>query len=183
MKINIIGCSGSGKSTLGHTLSSLYSIPYIELDALYWQKNWQHSSDEQLKEKLTQAFLAAPNGWVLDGNYTRTQPIKWQEVDLVIWLDYSFSRTLYQSIRRALYRIISQKELWPNTGNNETWKKTFFSRDSILLWVLKTYHKGKAPRIASMINKQYQHISFIRLTTPKETAFFLKRIQEDINNP
>lgn len=178
MKINVIGCSGSGKSTLSYALASLYSIPYIEMDALYWQRNWQPSTDEQLTEKLTHALDNATNGWVLDGNYTRTQPLKWKNVDMVIWLDYSFSRTLYQSISRTLSRLLSRKELWPNTGNVELWKKAFFSRDSIILWVLKTYHKGKTRRIASMVDQQYQHIRFGRLATPKETDTFLRLMQE-----
>ena len=76
MKINVIGCSGSGKSTFARQLASLYAVPYIEMDALHWQKNWQPATDEQLYKKLSQALQNAPNGWVLDGNYTRTQPIK-----------------------------------------------------------------------------------------------------------
>ena len=181
MKINIIGCSGSGKSTLGRALASLYSVPYIEMDALYWQKNWQPSTDEQLTEKLIHVLDSAADGWVLDGNYTRTQPIKWQDIDMVVWLDYSFSRTLYQSISRTFSRLINQKELWPNTGNVESWKKAFFSRDSIILWVLKTYHSGKARRIISMVDEQYQHIRFIRLTSPKETATFLQWMRKNIS--
>ena len=41
------------------------------------------------------------NDWVLDGNYTRTTSIKWKEVDMVIWIDYSFLRTLFQAIHRG----------------------------------------------------------------------------------
>lgn len=125
MKINVIGCSGSGKSTFARQLASLYAVPYIEMDALHWQKNWQPATDEQLYKKLSQALQNAPNGWVLDGNYTRTQPIKWKEVELVIWLDYSFLRTLYQSVRRVFSRIRSKQELWPDTGNYESWKNVF----------------------------------------------------------
>ncbi|AFH95937.1 adenylate kinase [Providencia stuartii] len=180
MKINVIGCSGSGKSTFARQLASLYAVPYIEMDALHWQKNWQPATDEQLYKKLSQALQNAPNGWVLDGNYTRTQPIKWKEVELVIWLDYSFLRTLYQSVRRVFSRIRSKQELWPDTGNYESWKNVFFSRDSILIWMITTYHKSKWPRIASMADKQYQHIRFIRLTSPKETQLFLTHLQKNV---
>ncbi|MCW2254764.1 adenylate kinase family enzyme [Providencia alcalifaciens] len=182
MKINVIGCSGSGKSTFSHALASLFSVPYIELDALFWQQNWQPSSDEQLNDKLSAALKVASTGWVLDGNYTRTQPIKWQDADFVIWLDYSFIRTLYQNVRRTVSRIFNQKELWPNTGNYETWRKAFFSKDSIILWMLQTYHQGKDRRISSMADEQYKHIHFIRITTPKEADFFLELMRKKLQH-
>jgi len=39
------------------------------------------------------------------GNYTRTIPIKWERVELVVWLDYSFPKTL--AFTRAIKRSIS----------------------------------------------------------------------------
>lgn len=84
MKINIIGTSGSGKSTLCQQLSLLLNVPSIELDSLYWLANWQGSSDDELNQKLAATLDKAVSGWILDGNYTRTQPIKWKEVDMVV---------------------------------------------------------------------------------------------------
>ncbi|MGG4607190.1 AAA family ATPase [Providencia sp. Me31A] len=180
MKINIIGTSGSGKSTLCRQLSLLLNVPAIELDNLFWLANWQPSTDEELTFKLSQALEQAPSGWVLDGNYTRTQAIKWKNVNMVVWLDYSLSRTLYQSVTRTLSRIRSQEELWPNTGNRENWKKAFFSRDSIILWTLKTYHQNKQRNLKHMANLDLRHIHFIRLTSPKETALFLAQMRRQI---
>lgn len=181
MKINIIGTSGSGKSTLCHQLSSLLNVPAIELDSLFWLANWQATPDEELNQKLGSALAQAENGWVLDGNYTRTQPIKWKEVDMVVWVDYSLTRTLYQSITRTIRRIISQQELWPGTGNKEGWKKAFFSRDSIIVWMLKTYHQNKKRNLKHMANLNLRHIQFVRLTSPKETVLFLQQMKEQIS--
>ncbi|AIM21016.1 adenylate kinase-like kinase [Serratia sp. SCBI] len=46
---------------------------------------------------------------MLDGNYSRTQPIKWREVDYILWLDYGFGRTLWQAVRRACRRAAGKK--------------------------------------------------------------------------
>ncbi|EJD6507121.1 MULTISPECIES: AAA family ATPase [Providencia] len=180
MKINIIGTSGSGKTTLCQQLASLLNVPSIELDSLYWLENWQGSSDEALNQKLSAALNESVSGWVLDGNYTRTQPIKWKEVDMVVWLDYSLPRTLYQSIIRTLSRIRSGQELWENTGNKESWKNAFFSRNSIILWQLKTYYPNKRRNLKHMANINLRHIQFVRLTSPKETRLFFEHIKSQI---
>lgn len=180
MKINIIGTSGSGKSTLCRQLASLLNVPAIELDSLYWLANWQGSTDEALNQKLNTALTDAVSGWVLDGNYTRTLPIKWKDVDMVIWLDYSLPRTLYQSVLRTVSRIRSGQELWENTSNKESWKNSFFSRNSIILWLLKTYYPNKERNLKHMANINLRHIQFVRLTSPKEMRLFLRQMEAQI---
>ena len=172
-KINVIGTSGSGKSTFSKKLARKLNFPYIELDAIYWGKNWYEPSDEDLFKNLEQAL--AQENWVLDGNYTRTIPIKWKEVDTVIWIDFSFWRTFFQSSSRALYRVISQKEIWPDTGNKETWGK-LFSKDSIVLWMLKNYRRNKRRYAILDHQQEYEHIRFIRLKSPKACEGFLKKL-------
>lgn len=103
MKINVIGTSGSGKTTLARRIADELAIPYIEMDRLYWRPNWQGTADDAFLEKLEHALSASQN-WVLDGNYNRTRPVKWRNVDLVVWVDYGFVRTLYQAVIRASKR-------------------------------------------------------------------------------
>lgn len=172
-KINVIGTSGSGKSTFAQMLSEKLGYPYVEMDAIFWGKDWYYPSDEEFFSKL-KARLSTDT-WVLDGNYTRTIPIKWKEVDTIIWIDYSYPRTLYQALKRAISRSISQQELWPGTGNKESFAK-LFSRDSILLWTIKTYHKNKAKYLKLGEKPECKGVSIIRLRTPKECQDFLTKI-------
>ncbi|CRL43944.1 hypothetical protein SGGMMB4_00718 [Sodalis glossinidius str. 'morsitans'] len=72
---------------------------------------------------------------MLDGNYHRSRDIKWRQVHLIIWLDYSLARTLRQAIGRDWH----QQEIWPGTGNRESFRRYFFSRESVLLWTLKQH--------------------------------------------
>ncbi|WP_245228197.1 hypothetical protein [Providencia rettgeri] len=99
---------------------------------------------------------------------------------MVVWLDYSLPRTLYQSITRTLSRIRSGQELWANTGNKERWKNAFFSRDSIILWLLKTYYPNKKRNLSHMANINLRHIQFVRLTSPKETNLFLQQMKAQV---
>lgn len=73
-RINVVGTSGSGKSTFGKNLAKCLSIEYIEIDKVFWLKNWTCPSDEEFFPKLETAL--EKKTWVLDGNYSRTIPIK-----------------------------------------------------------------------------------------------------------
>ena len=46
MRINVVGTSGCGKSTVGKRIAERLSVPYIQLDELYWKPNWAESTDE-----------------------------------------------------------------------------------------------------------------------------------------
>lgn len=171
MKINVIGTSGSGKSTFSRRLAAKLNVPCIEMDTLYWLPDWQGRSDEAMFALLEEK-LASP-GWVLDGNYNRTRHIKWRDVDLVVWLDYGFSRTLYQAVKRAATRAWRQMELWPGTGNRESFRRAFFSRESIILWTIKTWRSNRKRYVADMRNPHYQHVRFVHLNSPREAEAFL----------
>lgn len=175
-RINVVGTSGSGKSTFSRQLAQALNCPHIEMDRLYWKKDWQGTNDEELFQKLSEALSV--EHWVLDGNYNRTRAVKWQDVDTIVWIDYSFQRTLYQALSRAFQRCVSGKEIWPNTNNVETFSRSLFSRDSILLWTLKTYHSNRQRCIEDMENEEYRHIRFIRLCSPRMAQEFLQQISE-----
>jgi len=170
MKINIIGTSASGKSTFGRKLAQAIDAPFIEMDVLFWGPNWRKSTDDEFFKKIESA-LSSPT-WVLDGNYSRTTPIKWKEVDTVIWLDYSFTRTLYQSLSRAIKRACSKTELWPNTGNYETFGR-MLSKDSIIWWCIKTYPKIRKRYIEIMNAPKYAHIKFVHLRNSTEADKYI----------
>ncbi|MCO4781141.1 MAG: AAA family ATPase [Candidatus Cloacimonetes bacterium] len=174
-KINVIGTSGSGKSTFAKKLSKKLNIPYVEMDALFWGKNWSMPNDKVLFERLEKAL--DQDDWVLDGNYTRTTPIKWKKVDTIIWVDLNIIQTLYQSISRALNRIFTQKELWPNTGNKESFRN-LFSSDSIVWWTIKTYKKNRVKYNTIKSNPAYEHIEIVHLQSRKECERYLNQIQK-----
>ena len=176
MRINVIGTSGSGKTTFGRELASALQIPFIELDAIFWGPDWSEPDDSELFPKLSAAL--AGDHWVLDGNYTRTLDIKWERVETVIWLDFSFPRTVTQAVKRAVTRIISQEEIWPDTGNRESLKK-LFSRDSIVLWTIQAYSRNKKKYPRYIASEQYRSIIFHRIRSPKQAREFIRSVEQD----
>jgi hypothetical protein len=88
------------------------------MDALYWKSGWQEPVYAEFMAKV-EAVTRQPR-WVLDGNYSRTQPIKWKQVQQVIWVDPLLPRTLWRVTARTIRRAFSREELRPGTGNRES---------------------------------------------------------------
>ena len=175
----MIGTSGTGKTTFAQKLSERLGYPYIEMDKIFWGPNWQWPSDEFFFGNLRTAL--AGDRWVLDGNYTRTIPIKWERIEMVVWLDYSFPRTLFQALKRALRRSLTQEEIWEGTGNRESFRKSFFSKNSIVLWTIKTHRPVRLKYEAYLRDPKYSHIQFVRLKNHREADAFLNRINKISN--
>ena len=91
--------------------------------------------DDEFRE-LTQAAVAADR-WVLEGNYNVVRDIVWPRATTVVWLNYSFPVVLWRALRRTLIRSVSRQTIF--SENKETIRRSFFSRESILLWVFTTY--------------------------------------------
>jgi adenylate kinase family enzyme len=94
-RIIIVGDSGSGKSTLGQWLARELRVPFIELDALFHLPEWGVPEDAAFQALVADAIAAAPDGWVIAGNYfSRIQEVSWPLADTVIWLDFPLRVTM-----------------------------------------------------------------------------------------
>ncbi|MEM9657619.1 MAG: shikimate kinase, partial [Planctomycetota bacterium] len=171
-RINVIGTSGSGKSTFGRRLAELLDLPFVELDGVYWKPNWQEPTDEEFLPKI-KTITDGPR-WVLDGNYSRSTPTKWRRVQLVVWLDLPLLRTLYRVATRSVKRAFSKTEIWPGTGNRETLRKAFLTRDSVILWSITSYRGNRRRYGEIMQDDQYGHVWFVRLRSPADVEAFLE---------
>lgn len=173
-KINVIGTTGSGKSTFSKALAERLGYPCIHLDQLFWKPNWTESSDEELFPKVESVVRG--KAWVLDGNYSRTNEIKWAHADTIVWLDYSYARTFCQLLQRTLTRAMSKEELWPGTGNSESFARAFFSKDSIFIWFFRCYKRNRRKYAALSHSFKDSHVKFIRLRSPRDARAFLESV-------
>ena len=168
-RISIVGTSGSGKTTLAKNISQQLQIPHIELDALHWEPNWAEATDEVFRVRVSAALKG--DRWVVDGNYSKVRDLVWGRADTVVFLDYPFLTVLGQLLHRTIRRSLTQEELW--SGNQESIRKSFFSQDSILVWMLKTYSKNRSKYPVLLQQSEHKHLSFVHLRSPKITAQWL----------
>ena len=132
----------AGKTTFGTELAGRIGLPCIELDALHHGPNWSAPTDEAFRARVRDAMDACPNGWVIDGNYDR----KLGETvvgaaDTIVWLDLPLRITFPRLWRRTMHRIRNDVELW--SGNHETWRDQFASRESIFLWAVRAHRRHR----------------------------------------
>lgn len=86
-KISIVGGSGSGKSTLCRILSQELNLPAIHLDALNFSTNWVQNDISKRNSKILEKI--SEKKWIIDGNYDKTLQERFDNADLIIFLDYS----------------------------------------------------------------------------------------------
>lgn len=175
-RIHVIGTSGSGKSTVARTVSEILGLPRFELDQMYWQPNWKESDLEGFRAKVRP--IMAGQRWVFDGNYTAVLPFKWERAELAIWLDLSFLQTFRQLTLRTIRRSLSGREVWPGTGCYESLAKGFLSRDSIILWAIRTHFHYRREYEQLMAATADSPVRVLRFRTRRDVQRFLKQLSQ-----
>lgn len=164
----IVGTSGSGKTTLARQIAERLGIPHIEQDALHWEADWAAAPLDVMRERIKQATNAP--SWALDGNYSKTRDIVWSRATHLIWLDYPFPLVFWRILYRTLRRVVLREELW--NGNRES-LRMMFSRESILVWVITTYHRRKREYPELLARPEHGHLTVYRFRSPRETDSWL----------
>ncbi len=173
-RINLVGSSASGKSTLGRRLAAILDSPYVEMDALFHGPNWMQAQPEVFRAQIAKA-IAGPR-WILDGNYHATNDLKWARATMIVWLDISFLHNMYRATKRALHRSWAQQELWPGTGNRESLRQTFFSKDSMILWTATSYPRRRR-EYSKVEQSPPDGVKFVRLRGSRSVDKFLEAVR------
>ncbi len=168
-RISIVGTTGSGKTTLAKAVAQQLQIPHIELDGLYWEPNWTAAAPQVFRNRVSETLSS--DCWVVDGNYSAVRDIVWSRADIVVFLDYSFWVVMQRLLQRTLQRSLKQEELW--NGNREDIRKSFFSQESIVLWMLQTYQRNRKKYPLLFQRPEYAHLIVIHLQSPKMTQKWL----------
>ncbi len=85
-KVLIIGSPGAGKSTFARQLQHITGLPLYHLDML-WHKADRTTVTQQQFDRALSPILQQ-DSWIIDGNYSRTLPLRLQYCDTVFFLDY-----------------------------------------------------------------------------------------------
>ena len=171
-RINVVGTTGSGKTTMARAIADRLDLHCIELDALFWKPNWGHTPDDEFLPIVDEATRG--DRWVLDGNYSRTRPIVWPRADTIVWLDYSFPRVFGRLLWRTIRRSITKEELW--IGCRERFRISFFSRESILIWCLKTYWRRRRNYPVLFSQPEHKHLRLIHLRSPRAARTWIDHL-------
>jgi len=168
-RVVLVGTSGSGKSTTGERIARDLGQPFIELDELFWSGDWQPKPAREFLALVRAA--AAGERWVVVGNYGSARPDLWPRASAVIWLNFGIAVVLRRVVARTIRRLVHREVLWH--GNRESWRRTLFSRDSIVWWTLTTHNRRKREFAALRRCDAYSHLHWYEFTRPADVEHFL----------
>lgn len=136
MKITIIGPSSSGKTTLSRKISNHFNIPRLEIDRLWFEygghklslsKNSTEEQKESVRVRISAAienFLSQNDNWVIDGTYSKIQPLIADQADTFIYIE----RPLYRRIFSHLKRVLKNDNRHPETT---IWEDIKFTKEIV----------------------------------------------------
>lgn len=171
-RIVVVGTTGSGKTTMARRLAAGLGYPHVELDALHWEANWTPAPVAVFRARVRKAIRAPC--WVVDGNYGKVRDVLWPAADTIVWLDYPLPVILVRLLCRTLRRSLLREELW--AANREDLWRALFSRDSILLWALKTYRRRRREYPDLFARPEHRHLTVIRLRSPGAAEVWLRAV-------
>ena len=140
-RIMVLGPSNAGKSTLAVALSRKLSLPVVHLDQLQHlpNTNWQPRAEEDFVALHDTSIDA--DEWVMDGNYSRLMPKRFERATGVILLTSNHWLRLGRYLRRTLQHPSARE------GQLEGGKET-------LKWQMIDWIIFKTPRNA----RRYRHM-------------------------
>ncbi|RDD84563.1 adenylate kinase [Streptomyces parvulus] len=116
-RVLVVGVTGAGKSTLARSLGSRLSLPYHEMDALYFGgPGW--AVNENLTADVSRV-AAGPRRVVDCLGSPDVRDLLWERADTVVWLDCPRRVVMPRVLRRSLRRTVTREVLFG--GNRETW--------------------------------------------------------------
>lgn len=161
----IIGCSGSGKTTLARALKEKLGLPVVHLDQLWWKNGWEHVTREEFDSRLAMALNMEE--WIIDGNYSRTMPMRLSRCDTIIYLDFDRWECLLGMVQRFLKnRGKVRPDMGPGCPERFDWK--------LVRWIWYYNEKNRVQNETYLA--QAQHAEHIVLHSRREVKTFLENI-------
>lgn len=172
-RVAVVGASGTGKTTLAREIASRIDAPHIELDTLKYKQDWVTASDESFRAEV--AAYVGTDRWVIDGNYSDVQDLIWLRAQLLVWIDFRLLIALWWLVRRTFSRLFADEAL--ANGNREQFSRVF-SRQSILLWTLRSYYRRRKMYEELLTHPRYARLQVVRLRSPSAVRRWIDELSD-----
>ncbi|MFG0248136.1 MAG: hypothetical protein ACF8OB_04555 [Phycisphaeraceae bacterium JB051] len=161
---------------MAKAIAARLGIKYICNDSLIWRANWINVPDDERLPGFEKATHC--DTWVIDGNVTSTHrpenALLLERADTIVWLDLPRRTVWRQVIWRTFKRSLTREELWH--GNRESFRLGFMSRDSVILWSIKTFKRYRKRYEQIAADLTYAHLNIIRLKSKRQVQNWLESL-------
>lgn len=162
-KIAIIGISASGKTMVAELIAKKTGLPLFHIDQLMYTGNWNLCPEEEYN-LLHKKLLASHSRWIIEGYVYEKMLNRLEEADLIIYLDYSGMRNVWQYIKRYITHRKKNRTELPDAKEVFYWR--IFKR---------LFDKGKEWRvIEDVLRKVGDKEKVLRISSPRELCAYLK---------
>ena len=100
-----------GKTSLSRALGDLTGLPVIELDAVFWLPNWVERDGDEMLKIVRKRITESPEGWIIDGNYSKIRPHILPLADTVIWLNLPTWGVTLRIIKRTILNVLRRNRI------------------------------------------------------------------------
>ena len=170
-RVSVVGNAGSGKTTIGRILAQRLAVPFVELDAVYWQPGWTPLPVEQFRRRVDE--LTAGDGWVVDGNYSAVRDLVWRRADTVVWLDPPRRTVMRRVIGRTLWRTVTRRELWNTNREPLTGLVRIDPDKSVIRWAWTRHDVYRTRYAALSVDPAYAHLAFVGIRSRQDLTRLL----------
>ena len=174
-RIVVWGVTGSGKTTLAKQLGEALRLPVVELDGIRHARGWDSTGWDDFRVILTQRLESYGGGWVVEGSYSAVHDVYLSRADTLLWLHLPFRVSFWRLLRRTVARAWDQKPLYNEDGPHESWRQSFFSRNSILWWAIRM-HRDRKRVIPQRIAALPRQVRVQELRSSREVAALLEAV-------
>ncbi len=164
-KVLVIGCPGAGKSTFARKLAEKTGLPLYYLDMIWHRPDRTTLPPEEFDERLEVILMR--NSWIIDGNYTRTLPMRLKEADTVFFFDIPVDICLAGAIERLNHERVDMP--WHDTVLDEDFRQ----------WILN-FPTDRLPLINQLLSKYSGTI--YRFTTREQADKFIQQLRNTIHS-
>ena len=163
-KILIIGSPGSGKSTFARELKDRTELPLYYLDMIFHNPDRTTVRREEFDEKLSE--ILKKDEWIIDGNYQRTLPMRFEACTEVFFFDLPVE----QCLEGATSRIGQRREDLP-------WIEHEF--DPEFRQYILDFPKDQIPRIYELVERYKDSRTIMIFHSREEADEYLKTINHE----
>lgn len=166
-RVLVLGCSGAGKSTLATELAELTGLPLIHMDRLYWRPGWVVAEREEWEAGLSAELKK--DAWVIDGNYTRTLPMRLRFADTAILLDLPMWLCFWRVLKRAL--------AWRGRTRSDMQEGCPEHVDLPLLRFVVGFRREQRPKVLALLEQFSGRVIVLR--SRSEVQAYLRGLKRD----